>query len=170
MAARQLLQHRLPGAERAGDTVGTSLGDGEESVQDAQLCHQLLGGAQTLLVAGDGPLHRPGLHHGDLEHAALVLQFGDLVSDHVTPRGRDALDFVAPEERERNHDAMLEHTLGNPSQPVRGFHHVARCDSGCELPFEVPRQRVQVDAPLQEEAALRRHLGQWILQAVEDLG
>jgi len=168
--ARHLLEHRLAGAEGARDAVGAALRDGEEGVDGPRLRHHGLGGLETLDVAVDRALDRPGEDHGDgRDRAALVGELGHRLVDAVLALGLHALHGVGAVEAEGHHDAVGEGLLRHRAEGVSALHLVARLHAGAEAPLPVAGKRLEVDARLEEVAGPGRHEGQGILQAVVDL-
>ena len=166
-----MLQDGLAGAEGAGYAEGAALGHGEEGVDAAELGHQGLIRAQTLLVAADGLLYGPGKDHGQLFFlAAPVFQHRHGIADIVNALFPDGLDLpVVSLEAEGHHDQVGEQALGHAAHRITGGDGVTGLYPGGELPILIG-DGVQVHAPLQEEAALFGKLGQGVLQAVEHLG
>ena len=166
-----MLQHRLAGTEGAGHAEGAALGHRQERVDGAELGHQGLVRAQTLLIAADRLLHGPGEHHGQLLLLAVVVfQHRHGVPDVVHalfPDGFHPPPFVL--QAEGHHDQVGEQPLGHAAHGVAGGNTVAGLHQGGKLPVLVG-DGIQIHAPLQEEAALLRQLRQGILQPVEHLG
>ena len=93
VAAGDLLEHRLAGAEGAGDAVGSALGHGEEGVDQPHVGDHGLHGLEALGVAVDRALDRPLEHQGHgMDRPVLALEFRHLVGDLVGSGG--VMDFT----------------------------------------------------------------------------
>ena len=165
-----MLQHGLARAEGTGHAEGAALGDRQEGVDAADLGHQRLVGTQTLLIAADGLLDRPGKDHAQrLLLARAVFQHRNGGADVIDALFLHAL--YAPAlvlEVEGRHDEVRELPLRHAADRVAREHGVAGLDAGGELPFLIG-DGVKVYAALEEEAALLGKLRQRILQAVVHL-
>ena len=157
-------------AEGAGDAVGAAEGDGEEGVDDALLRHHRLRRAQALDVAREGNLDGPALNH---RHLALVARLvgddRDLVRDLVVALGGDVLHGPGAGKREGNHDPVLENALRDGAERFAGRQLVADLRGRREAPGLFARERIEVGAALEEEAALLGEARKRVLEAVEDL-
>ena len=165
-----MLQDRLARTERAGHAERAALGHRQERVHAAQLGHQRLVGAQTLLIAADGLLYRPGEHHGQLLLLAVfVFNHRHGVPDVVYALFPDRLHHPLALHTERHHDQVGEQPLRNAAHRVACGDPVTGLHQGGKLPVPVGN-RIEIHAALQEEAALLCQIRQGVLQAVEHLG
>ena len=165
-----MLEHGLARAKGAGHAEGAALDHRQEGVDAADLGDQGLIGPEPLGVAVDHLLDGPGEDHAQLfDFALAVLQHGHGGPDVVGTLGLNGLDGPALVlEAEGDHDMVGKEALGHGAQGVAGLDRVADLCHRGELPGLVG-DGVQVDAPLEEEAALIGQLRQGILEAVIDL-
>ena len=165
-----MLQNSFSGAEGAGHTEGAAFGYGQEGVDTADLSHKRFIGPQTLLIAADGLLYRPGKDHGQLPLLALfVFQHRHGVAYIVYALFPDGFDRPLICQVKGDHDQMGEQTLRHAADGITCGDHITGGDPGGELPIPVGNG-IQIHTTLQEKAAFFRQLGQGILQAIEHLG
>ena len=165
-----VLQNRLACAEGAGHAEGAALDHRQEGVDAADLGDHGLVGAQPLIVAVHHLLDGPGEDHAQFFRLTqAIFQHRHGVADGVGALGFDGFDHPALIlAAEGHHDLVSEETLGHSAQSVASLDAVAHLGHGSKLPGFVGNG-VEVDAALQEEAALVCQLRQGVLEAVVDL-
>ena len=157
ITALHVLEDGLSGTERSRHAERTALCHRQEGIDDPDLHDQRLIGSQALVIAADGSLDRPAEHHGELPLLAFGTDDrGHLGPDVVLALLDNACDLpVHVIETERKHDPVGEDSLGDSTERIAGSEYVSDFPDRSELPVLV-RNRIHIDSPVEEEAALLR--------------
>ena len=175
MLGQRMLQHRLAGAEGAGDAGSPAARDREEGVDGAhRRDHWLvriepLGRACAQHVLGQRAAHRPAL--GQVDRALLAPGIADArdrgVERHapfLDPGDLDLADLI-----ERHHDLVREAAFRDGAEQAAGPQARTLRDDGDEGPFALSIQRIEIHATRQKDAVLDGDLVERALQTVVNL-
>ena len=117
-----------------------------------------------------GDLDRPFLDHGKIVTlAGFIFHAGDDMLHGIGPLAGHVLYLGPAYEVEGYKNPVSEDAFGHGPEYIPGLHAIPLFHKGCEIPFRLAAETLQIDPPLKEEATLGSQFGKRILQTVIDL-